>query len=61
MREFYRQLVNNHHGAAAALQLAQDHIRRHSKWSDPYFWAGFQLVSMAQVDSSNKDVERQRE
>jgi CHAT domain-containing protein len=47
MREFYRQLLKNDQDAAVALQLAQDHIRRQARWSDPYFWAGFQLVSMA--------------
>lgn len=60
MREFYRQLINNHRDAAIALQLAQDHVRRQRKWSDPYFWAGFQLVSMARIDSNNS-VEGRRE
>ena len=47
MREFYRELLSNHRDAAAALQLAQDFVRRQARWSDPYYWAGFQLVSMA--------------
>ena len=47
MREFYRQLLTRKRGAPVALQLAQDYVRAQPRWSDPYYWAGFQLVSMA--------------
>ena len=60
MREFYRQLLTNKRDASVALQLAQDYIRKQPRWSDPYYWAGFQLISMAQIDRNNK-VEGQRE
>jgi len=45
MEEFYRQLLVNRRSPAAALELAQSHIRNEPRWSDPYYWAGFQLVS----------------
>jgi CHAT domain-containing protein len=61
MREFYRQMLTNKRGTPVALQLAQEYVRRQPRWSDPYFWAGFQLVSMTQIDSNNNDIERQRE
>ncbi len=60
MREFYRQLLTNKRDAPVALQLAQDYIRKQPRWSDPYYWAGFQLISMVQTDGNNK-VEGQRE
>ena len=61
MREFYRQLLGNRRDAATALQLAQEHIRRQAKWSDPYFWAGFQLISKARIERDDNNVERRRE
>jgi CHAT domain-containing protein len=60
MREFYRQLLTNKRNASVALQLAQDYIRKQPRWSDPYYWAGFQLISMTQTDRNNK-VEGPRE
>jgi CHAT domain-containing protein/tetratricopeptide (TPR) repeat protein len=57
MREFYRHLLGNQRDAATALQLAQDHIRRQAKWSDPYFWAGFQLISKTRMERNVNDVE----
>jgi CHAT domain-containing protein/Tfp pilus assembly protein PilF len=54
MREFYEQLLTNKRDASVALQLAQDHVRKQPRWSDPYYWAGFQLVSMARIDRNNK-------
>jgi CHAT domain-containing protein/tetratricopeptide (TPR) repeat protein len=57
MREFYRELLVNGRAAPAALELAQSAIRRQSRWSDPYFWAGFQFVSNARLeDGNNNDV-----
>jgi CHAT domain-containing protein len=61
MREFYRQLLGNRKDAATALQLAQDHIRRQAKWSDPYFWAGFQLTSIARLERNDDDIESRKE
>lgn len=60
MREFYRHLLADKLDAAVALQLAQDVVRRRERWSDPYYWAGFQLVSVSPIDRNN-DVERRRE
>lgn len=54
MREFYRQLLTNKRDAPVALQLAQEYLRSQPRWSDPYYWAGFQLVSMAQLDRNDK-------
>ncbi|MGE0031237.1 MAG: CHAT domain-containing protein [Steroidobacteraceae bacterium] len=60
MREFYRHLLTDKLDAAVALQLAQDAVRRQERWSDPYYWAGFQMVSVSPIDRNN-DVERRRE
>ena len=56
MREFYRELILNDRNAAVALQRAQQAVRRQDKWSDPYYWAGFQLVSISPPDGNNNDV-----
>lgn len=56
MREFYRQMLVRGRAPPDALALAQEHLRRQSRWSDPYYWAGFQLVSNARVDSGNNNV-----
>lgn len=56
MREFYRELILNDRNAAVALHRAQQAIRRQNKWSDPYYWAGFQLVSISPPDGNNDDV-----
>jgi len=61
MREFYRQLIDERRDAATALQLAQNYIRRQAKWSAPYFWAGFQLISRAGNQAHDNDVARRRE
>jgi CHAT domain-containing protein len=61
MREFYRQLIVNDRDAATALQQAQQTIRHQEKWSDPYYWAGFQLVSTVPLDRNNNDVARRGE
>ncbi|MFZ2509163.1 MAG: CHAT domain-containing tetratricopeptide repeat protein [Steroidobacteraceae bacterium] len=54
MREFYRQLLTNQRDAPVALQLAQDYLRRQPRWSDPYYWAGFQLISKARFNRKDK-------
>ncbi len=46
MREFYFQLLARGRSAAVALQLAQRAVREQPRWSDPYYWAGFQLVTI---------------
>lgn len=61
MREFYRQMLVNGRSAAVALQLAQDQVRRQAKWSDPYYWAGFQLTSNARSEAGNNNVARRGE
>jgi CHAT domain-containing protein/tetratricopeptide (TPR) repeat protein len=57
MEEFYRQLLINRQPPSAALELAQLYIRKQPRWSDPYFWAGFQLISNARFEAGNNNVE----
>jgi CHAT domain-containing protein len=45
MREFYRQLLDERRPQEDALKLAQQHLRAQPRWSDPHYWAGFQLVT----------------
>ena len=45
MREFYRQVLVSRRDPATALRLAQARLRADGRWSDPHFWAGFQLVA----------------
>ena len=61
MREFYREMLSNGRIAPVALQLAQQHLRRQPRWSDPYYWAGFQLISIARLEAGNNNVERRGE
>jgi tetratricopeptide (TPR) repeat protein len=61
MREFYRQLLVNKQDAPSALLIAQQTIRHQKRWSDPYYWAGFQLVSVSRFDRNNNDVARRGE
>lgn len=62
MRAFYRRLLVDGLDAPVALQLAQDELRREPRWSDPYFWAGFQLVSNARPPvGNNNDVKSRKE
>jgi CHAT domain-containing protein len=42
MDDFYRRLASGQ-PPAAALWLAQRHVRTVRAWSHPYYWAGFQL------------------
>jgi tetratricopeptide (TPR) repeat protein len=58
MEVFYREMFVNGQSPAAALELAQQSIRKLPRWSDPYYWAGFQLVSNARFEVGNKNVER---
>ncbi|MCB1036460.1 MAG: CHAT domain-containing protein, partial [Acidobacteria bacterium] len=43
MELFYRALLKDGLGPAAALRQAQLSIRERSPWQAPYYWAGFQL------------------
>ena len=45
MKEFYRQMLQEHRSPQAALQRAQESLRVQPRWSDPHYWAGFQLVT----------------
>jgi CHAT domain-containing protein/tetratricopeptide (TPR) repeat protein len=56
MREFYREMLQGGHGAPDALARAQARLRRQPRWSDPYYWAGFQLVSNAGTPRFNHNV-----
>jgi len=55
MREFYRGLLDGGHTAPIALAQAQLRLRSQPRWQDPYFWAGFQLVSNAPLESGNNN------
>ncbi|MEX0898103.1 MAG: CHAT domain-containing protein [Steroidobacteraceae bacterium] len=57
MEEFYRQMLVYGRAPSAAIELAQQHIREQPRWSDPYFWAGFQLISNARLEAGNNNVE----
>ncbi len=41
MTRFYQHMLTRHQPPAAALRAAQLELARHSRWSAPYFWAGF--------------------
>jgi CHAT domain-containing protein/tetratricopeptide (TPR) repeat protein len=56
MEEFYRQILIEQRAPAEALELAQLHVRNQPRWSDPYYWAGFQLVSNAANIGGNNNV-----
>lgn len=57
MEEFYRQVLSEKRTPSAALELAQRHVRSQPRWSDPYYWAGFQLVSNVSVNALNNNVD----
>ena len=62
MRDFYRGMLLDGLAPAHALARAQDQLKRQTRWSDPYYWAGFQLVSNTRLDAgSNNDVEGREE
>jgi CHAT domain-containing protein/tetratricopeptide (TPR) repeat protein len=44
MARFYQELKRNPDRPAMALQLAQNWMRRDSRWRAPYYWAGFAVV-----------------
>ena len=43
MGSFYRALIVEHMPTAGALRFAQQSLARDSRWSAPYYWAGFVL------------------
>ena len=43
MEEFYTGLLRDGLSPSAALQRAQSAMRRHPRWSSPYYWAAFSL------------------
>jgi CHAT domain-containing protein len=55
MRRFYRHLLRDGRPAPMALALAQAELRAEPRWQDPYFWAGFQLVSNVRPDDRNNN------
>lgn len=61
MQAFYRRMLVDGVEPTAALALAQEELRREPRWSDPYFWAGFQLVSNAGPAAGNNNVKRRKE
>jgi len=46
MRKFYETLKTNGYNAAAALHESQRAVMREHRNLDPYYWAGFELVSV---------------
>ncbi|HEU0224769.1 MAG TPA: CHAT domain-containing protein [Steroidobacteraceae bacterium] len=56
MREFYREMLQGGHAAPHALARAQARLRQQPRWSDPYYWAGFQLVSSGAAHQFNNNV-----
>lgn len=47
MREFYRHLIVDRHSPATALKKAQQYVGSQPHWAEPYYWAGFQVVTVA--------------
>jgi CHAT domain-containing protein len=43
MAEFYRAMEQDHLAPAAALRQAQISMWKQKRWSDPYYWAAFQI------------------
>ncbi|MGZ8847843.1 MAG: CHAT domain-containing protein, partial [Pyrinomonadaceae bacterium] len=43
MKIFYRNLLQKQMRASEALSAAQTEMRKQSRWSAPYYWAGFTL------------------
>jgi CHAT domain-containing protein len=46
MRAFYDVLLNHGAPIEEALRTAQARVRSQPRWADPYFWAGFEVVSV---------------
>jgi len=43
MAHFYKAMEQDQLRPAAALRQAQIHMWQQKRWSDPYYWAGFQM------------------
>ena len=43
MAQFYKAMEQDHLSPAAALRQAQIQMWKQKRWSDPYYWAGFQM------------------
>jgi CHAT domain-containing protein len=43
MADFYRAMEKDGMPASAALRAAQINMWKQKRWSDPYFWAAFQI------------------
>jgi CHAT domain-containing protein len=41
MKRFYKNMLVDNRTPAAALRAAQISMSKESRWSSPYFWAGF--------------------
>jgi CHAT domain-containing protein len=41
---FYKTMEQDKMAPAAALRYAQIQMWKQSRWSDPYYWAGFQIL-----------------
>jgi CHAT domain-containing protein/tetratricopeptide (TPR) repeat protein len=61
MREFYVELLDRGRSPAVALELAQRTVRAQPRWSDPYYWAGFQLVTIVPFALDHTVVATHRE
>ncbi len=55
MEKFYQELLAGRGTPTEALERAQAHVRSQPRWSDPYYWAGFQLVSNAPIGNHIND------
>jgi CHAT domain-containing protein len=44
MTAFYQQMIGHHRGPALALSLAKNQMIQSSRWSHPFYWAGFVLM-----------------
>jgi CHAT domain-containing protein len=43
MSRFYKAMLRDGRRPAAALRAAQASMSREPRWSEPYYWAGFQV------------------
>jgi len=43
MQKFYRGMLKNNEGPAAALRAAQIEMWKQKKWQSPYYWAAFTM------------------
>jgi tetratricopeptide (TPR) repeat protein len=57
MMEFYRHMLVERRPPAVALAAAQAALRRNPRWSDPYYWAGFQLISTSGLHDDHNNVD----